>query len=344
MTKMREIQAALAMRGYYRGHIDGLYGPQTRAAIEQFQRDNGIDVDGIAGPVTQALLFAPNTAPAAKVDREFLFATAKRPLFGGRYRQAQVDGMNRLIDAFEAQPIQNLNWLAYILATVYHETGPRADKLHFTPRLEKYNGTPEVYFRRYDPGTDVGDRLGNILKGDGLRFRGRGYVQITGRSNYTKAMNELGLAFVTDPDLALVPEHAAVITVRGMAEGWFTGHKLADYFAPGDTPGWIEARRVVNGLDDAALIGDYAIEFRRALRLAFPATGVVQTSAVPRNGAVVLNPVGLGAPVAGFSNTSGPVPAPAPTVVVTAQDLAAARAENAPETLWQQFKRFLVGV
>lgn len=338
---MREIQAALAMRGYYRGMIDGLYGPQTRAAIEAFQRDNGLHVDGIAGPITKAVLFAVTTSPAAKVERTWLFSKAKAPLFARRYRKAQVDGINSLVDAFEAQPSRDLDALAYVLATVYHETGPRADKLHFTPRLEKYNGTLEEYFKRYDPGTAVGKRLGNLLKGDGLRFRGRGYVQITGRSNYTRAMSELGEDFVNNPDLALRPDLAAAITVRGMLEGWFTGLRLSDYFGPDAVPDWINARRVVNGLDDAALIGDYAITFRQALRWEFPENSIAQTSAVPGgpNGVVALEPVGLGAPTAGFVHPADAV-AP-PPVVVTAQDLAAARDEMASETLWEQFKRFL---
>jgi predicted chitinase len=51
----------------------------------------------------------------------------------------------------------------------------------FTPVTEF--GQPS-YFNKYDAGTPIGRRLGNMQPGDGFRFRGRGYVQITGRANY----------------------------------------------------------------------------------------------------------------------------------------------------------------
>ncbi|MCX7927348.1 MAG: peptidoglycan-binding protein [Candidatus Omnitrophica bacterium] len=51
-----EIQTALANAGYYKGAIDGKIGPKTQAAIEAFQRDNGLAVDGKVGPKTWAVL------------------------------------------------------------------------------------------------------------------------------------------------------------------------------------------------------------------------------------------------------------------------------------------------
>ena len=66
------------------------------------------------------------------------------------------------------------------------------------------------------------------------------------------------------PDLALVPKHAADILVLGCTEGWFTGKKLSDYLN-NMASGYREARKVVNGLDDADLIASYARLFQQAL-------------------------------------------------------------------------------
>ncbi len=98
--------------------------------------------------------------------------------------------------------------------------------------------------------------------GDGYTYRGRGYVQLTGRANYAKVGAALGLDLLHKPDMALDPIIAAMILVRGCCDGWFTGKKLGDYL-PDDYRG---ARRVVNGTDKQDVIASYAREFEAALR------------------------------------------------------------------------------
>jgi putative chitinase len=108
----------------------------------------------------------------------------------------------------------------------------------------------------------VAARLGNVCAGDGARFCGRGYVQLTGRANYVLA------GLVEDPDRALDPEVAAEVLERGLREGWFTGRKLMDALplgGPATRAQFIAARRVVNGQDRAGLIADYALRFQDAL-------------------------------------------------------------------------------
>jgi len=82
--------------------------------------------------------------------------------------------------------------------------------------------------------------LGNTEKGDGYRFRGRGFTQLTGRANYSQASNDLGLDLVNNPDLASSPETAAKIAT------WF--HKknkgLVNASRNGDVT---KARKLVNG-------------------------------------------------------------------------------------------------
>ncbi len=173
-----------------------------------------------------------------------------RPLFGGKMTQAQVDGVGTVLAATEGQP---KTFRAYMLATDFHETAATMRP------ITEYG--KRAYFDKYEPGTAVGARLGNTQSGDGFLFRGRGYVQLTGRANYLRAGAKLGIDLIRDPDLALRPEIAAVIMLRGMLEGWFTGKKLSDYL-PGD---YVNARRIINGTDRAALIAGYARTFEAAL-------------------------------------------------------------------------------
>lgn len=149
------------------------------------------------------------------------------------------------------------NECAYALATAYHETAAMMQPI--------YERGPRGYFNKYEPGTGIGARLGNSVKGDGFLFRGRGFVQLTGRANYARAAKELNLDLVRQPDLALVDVNAAEILVLGMIEGWFTGNKLADYIDIKHSD-FINARKIINGLDCADKIAGYARTYDALLR------------------------------------------------------------------------------
>lgn len=170
----------------------------------------------------------------------------------GPLAQNQVSGIETLLAATEGLPLRHR---AYVLATAWHETGPASSKLHMTPRREIWGPTPAQ--QRYEGRAD----LGNTQPGDGKRFMGRGYVQITGRANYAKASKLIGKDMVTNPDLALDPKSAAKIIVHGMSHGWFTGKKMADFL------NFTEMRRVVNGNDKAEDIAKHAVKFEAALKL-----------------------------------------------------------------------------
>lgn len=174
-----------------------------------------------------------------------------RAAFGALTRN-QVAGLNALLDASKNLPEKHR---AYILATAWHETGPEDTVLHMTPRREMWGPTPAQL--RYEGRAD----LGNTEPGDGKRFMGRGYCQITGRRNYKLASGIVGTDLVAHPDLALLPNIAAKIIVDGMVRGWFTGKSMADYGSD-----YVAMRRVVNGTDKAELIAGYAEKFEAALR------------------------------------------------------------------------------
>lgn len=148
--------------------------------------------------------------------------------------------------------------LAYCLATFKWETA------HTMKPIDEH-GSDAYFNRRYNPQTKVGKMLGNTQPGDGALFHGRGYVQLTGRSNYAKAKKLTGVDLLNEPDRAKEPELALHIAIQGMTDGWFTGRKLSHYFV-GDTADYVNARKIINGLDQADKIADIARGYSELLR------------------------------------------------------------------------------
>ena len=145
------------------------------------------------------------------------------------------------------------NQCAYVLATAWHETG------RYKYMREIWGPTPVQ--RRYEGRKTT---LGNVVAGDGKKFLGRGFIQITGRRNYADWSRRLGLDLVKEPEQAERPDIAVRILVEGMMLGTFTGRKLGAYVTLSKSD-FINARRVVNGTDRAALIAGYAMQFDAAL-------------------------------------------------------------------------------
>ena len=186
---------------------------------------------------------------------ERFFSALRSGLLAPDLNQGEVEGCNAIVQACAGWP---LSWTAYALATAYHETA------HTMQPVVEQGG--EAYFARmYDPDglrPAVAARLGNTEAGDGCKFCGRGYVQLTGRANYARA----GLS--DDPQRALDPAVAASVLEQGLREGWFTGRRLMDVLplgGPATRAQFAAARRVVNGQDCAVLIADYALRFQDAL-------------------------------------------------------------------------------
>lgn len=171
----------------------------------------------------------------------------------GPLRQAQVDGLTLLLNASRALPLRHR---AYVLATAWHETGPMDDPRHMTSRREIWGPTKAQ--KAYEGRAD----LGNTVNGDGKRFMGRSYPQLTGRRNYAKASEVMNRDLVGRPDDVLIPEIGAAIMIDGMTKGWFTGVKLSDCAT------YQGMRRVVNDKDKAELIAGYAYTFEAALEAA----------------------------------------------------------------------------
>ena len=200
------------------------------------------------------------------INRTTFFAYARKAPFGGRLSTAQVQGVEALLDACALYAVIDLRWIAYILATAFHETGGTMQ-----PVREAFGKSDADTIARLDKAWAAG-KLKQVSKPywrDG--WFGRGFVQLTFLANYVKMGARLGLDLVKNPSLMLEIVPAAKACVVGMCEGMFTGKKLSDYFNKSvDDP--VEARRIVNGKDKAKLIATYHKAFLDALEAADTAT------------------------------------------------------------------------
>lgn len=187
-------------------------------------------------------------------------------LFKGSMSVSQVQGQEYIINACREAKITDLRWVAYMLATAFHETAAT-----MLPIAEYGKG------KKYDYGKRL--KMGKRVRGKWIRepytdynwlYYGRGYVQLTWYENYYKMGKLLKIDLLGNPDLAMRPDIAAKIMIEGMTRGAskfgdFTGGCLEQYFNV-TTTDWINARKIINGLDKAELIASYAQHFFKALK------------------------------------------------------------------------------
>ena len=194
---------------------DGNFGPGTEKVLKEWQAKTGLTADGIAGAATfQKLGLSPienavsEAAPAAEVPAsDFKLAALK-----GHVPDAVIA---QIPDTAKKFNITNPLRLAHFLAQCGHESGGfkavsenlnySADGLkkifgkYFPGNLnESYARQPEKIASRV-----YGSRMGNgdESTGEGFKFRGRGYIQLTGKSNYTNFAKFIGEDTVANPDL-----------------------------------------------------------------------------------------------------------------------------------------------
>ena len=172
----------------------------------------------------------------------------------GALKDSQRAGLDALLAAAEADPdITDLRWLAYMFATVKHECAGT-----WRP-IEEYG---KGKGRKYGTPVTVTDPEGKSYSN---AYYGRGYVQLTWDYNYRNMGKVLNNRLLYEPSLALDAEVAYRIMSHGMRNGSFTGRKLSQYIS-GDTCDYVNARRIINGTDQADRIAGYAQKLEQVLR------------------------------------------------------------------------------
>lgn len=204
-------------------------------------------------PLIDALADAlglPVAGASSPIDPVRFFAAVRGDF--GVLTKPQVEGFDAVLAATKGWPV---SWIAYALATVWHETG------------ETMQPVREAHW------------LSEAWRKKNLRYwphYGRGFVQITWPKNYAwldKASAEAGLTkpgeILANLDLAMRPDIAALALRLGLEEGRYDcqGKKMAARLpkGPATREQYVDARRLVNIQDKAGMIADYALKFEKAL-------------------------------------------------------------------------------
>ena len=189
------------------------FGPKTEAAVKEWQAKNGLTPDGIVGPATWAKIMGgstPTPTPSAPIVSS---GPVKLEKLKGHIPDAVIAMIPDTAAKFQINtPLR----LAHFLAQCGHESGgfrATQENLNYSakglngifkkyfPTLESalpYERKPEkiankVYANRMANGTEA--------SGDGYKFRGRGYIQLTGKDNYTQFGTAIGENITSNPDV-----------------------------------------------------------------------------------------------------------------------------------------------
>jgi putative chitinase len=202
--EVRRAQALLAAHGFRPGPADGSFGESTRAAVIAFQRSEVMLADGIIGPRTAAALGIADPAPIPTI-LPGVTVQVVREMFP-QTPQANIERhLAIVLGALIAPQLTEKCMVLMALATI------RAETESFNPipeGISRSNTSPGGHpFDLYDHRKD----LGNQGPGDGARFKGRGFVQLTGRTNYQRHGAAIGMGdqLLENPELANEPGIAA---------------------------------------------------------------------------------------------------------------------------------------
>jgi predicted chitinase len=234
--------------------------------VNEFKESHGLgntgDFKGVIGAQTASVYFDEIISGGGKVNRAKFFA-AFRPEFGA-LDNSQVQGYNAIFDYWDKSNLTDNRWLAYVLATAFHETGE-----DMQPVREGFASTDQGSINAvtslYNRGI-IGENYA-LPEANGKSYFGRGLVQITWGDNYKKLGQAIGIGnqLYDNPSLALNMEVAVKILFVGMVDGLYAPvHSLRKYFFE-DRTDWVNARKIINWLDKADLVAGYGQKFFKCL-------------------------------------------------------------------------------
>ena len=182
------------------------------------------------------------------------YINAKKKLFPKGFTQSQVNGINDVFEVWNAlKGEKDIRHLAYILATIYHETGRLMAPVR--EGFAKSDAKAQLIVKNRPYG-----KVGKY----GFVPYGRGRVQITWDDNYDRIGRKYNFPLTENPDLCLDSKIDAYICVHAMLSGDYTGKSLEDYFnRVKEDP--VSARKIINGTDKARVIAEYYLQFLQAL-------------------------------------------------------------------------------
>ena len=216
------------------------FGPKTEEAVKAFQAKNGLKADGIVGPETWAKIMG-STTPAAPAAAPVAIVTSTGPMkiekLKGHIPDAVLAQIPDTVAKFDlGTPLR----LAHFLAQCGHESGgfkAVVENLNYGAKglvgtFKKYFPTEAAALPYERKPEKIANRVyanrmanGDEASGDGFKFRGRGYIQLTGRANYTSFNKFVDEDVVASPDLVATKYPL-------LSAAWFFNsnglHKLAD--------------------------------------------------------------------------------------------------------------------
>lgn len=211
------LQTRLRSLGFDPGPLDGAPGPRTAEAIKAFQRSRGLAADGIVGRATEAALAASAPAPPSGLasglvypshaDLALIFPSANTGILA-----SYCDALPKVVAGCGVTTIARAS---HFIGQCGHESD------HFKTREEYASG--KAYEGRRD--------LGNVQPGDGVRFKGRAEIQLTGRSNYNRAAPYVRRV-LNDPSIDLVANPTIIVQradVSIAVDCWFWNHGSQHY-------------------------------------------------------------------------------------------------------------------
>jgi len=219
----------------------GKFGPKTDTAVKAWQSQNGLTADGVVGPSTWAKLMGENVVSQPAVITEPAPVASVGGLKLEKLRGHVPDAViSQIPDTASKFQINTPLRLAHFLAQCGHESGGfkvTQENLNYSAKglmgiFKKYFPTQQLAESYQRQPQKIANRVyanrmsnGDESSGEGYKFRGRGYIQLTGKDNYTQFGKAIGEDIASNPDV-VSGKHAL------LSAAWFWSknglNKLAD--------------------------------------------------------------------------------------------------------------------